>query len=351
TPGTIRDVLVLEGERVTKDQVLVQLYDEEQAIALRLAAAMLAEQEAKVAEMADELARKQKLVAGGAVSAAEVARLALRIEAMNASVNAAKAERDMKALILERTQVRAPRDGVVMARLASPGMAAGAMQDAQSLIELYDPASLQVRVDIPLTDAGLIAIGQPAEVQADVLPNRVFRGTVVRIVHQADIAKNTVQAKVLLLEPAPELKPEMLARVRIFARQAAGRSGGGPADGTGTNSAPGGTSDANDSPGTRQRVWASQAGLRRTGSQATAFVVTDLRDGVGIAQARTVALTGSEIDGWLEVREGLRAGDLLITTDSPTVQPGERVRVPDLAPARSSVTSNSMPKEASHANH
>ncbi len=361
TPGTVRDLLVLEGERVSRNQVLVQLYDEEQQIALQLAQAMADEQAAKLAEMNDELQRKQKLVAGGAVSAAEVARLGLRVNAMEASVRAAHAERDMKALVLERTKVRAPSDGVVMARLVSPGMAAGAMQDGKPLIELYDPASQQVRVDIPLADAGLVAIGQPAEIQVDVLPNRVFRGTVVRMVHLADIAKNTVQAKVLVTDPAPELKPEMLARVRIF--QGAGATNRNGAAGDAGNPATAGLA------ATRERVWAPGIGLRRAGaapqgsaspiasgdSSASAFVVVDLRDSVGLAEQRTVTLTGNELDGWFEIADGLRAGDLLITTDSASVQPGERVRIIGAAANRTPVVatrvSAATQQESPHANH
>ncbi len=317
TPGTVKDVLVLEGQKVSKDQVLVTLYDQEQVIALRLAEAALQEQVAKRAEMADELLRKRKLVESGAVSQAEVARLALRLDAMDAGTAAATAERDMKALILERTQVRAPSEGVVMTRLVSPGMTAGSMQDGKPLIELYNPAHMQVRADVPLADAGLVAIGQLAEIQVDVLPDRVFRGTVVRMVHLADIAKNTVQAKILITDPAPELKPEMLARVRIFPRA------GQTAEGAG---------GASDMAAGRRRLqlWAPAEGIQRGAGQsthATALVVIGLQDGRGIAERRELTLTGMERDGWLEVSTGLRAGDLLVDTRGAQPQAGDRVRV------------------------
>lgn len=348
TPGIVRDVLVLEGDTVRKGQVLAELHDEEQALALALAQAMLDEQEARRAEMADELGRKERLVASGAVSSAEVARLRLRIGALDAGIRGARAERDMKALALERTRVRAPRDGVVMARLASPGMVAGAMQDGKPLIELYDPASLQVRADVPLADAGLIAIGQPAEIQVDVLPDRVFRGTVVRIVHLADIAKNTVQAKVLLRETAPELKPDMLARVRIATGRAAAAGSAETAGAAGTADAPGSERGST----LRQRVWAPEAGLRRSGSAITAAVVTDLRDGAGTVEMRTLRLSGPERDGWHEVAEGLRPGDLLVTTSSPPVAAGQRVRVasgpPGIAAAEGATAAAGR---SSHGNH
>jgi len=213
--------------------------------------------------------------------------------------------------------VRAPADGVVMARLASPGMVAGDMREGAPLMELYDPASLQVRADVPLSDAGLIAIGQPAEVQVDVLPNRVFAGRVVRVVHQADIAKNTLQAKVLLLEPAPELRPEMLARVRILVGE------------TTAKMVPGTAGTAGTATRARQSVWMPEQAIHREGDAVRAVVVASLRDGVGVADVRDLRLSGAAVDGWVEVLDGLRAGDLLVTVDSGTPAPGQRVRVSD----------------------
>lgn len=337
-PGIVRSVLVLEGDAVAKDQMIAELYDEEATIALRLADAMLAETAAKREEMRDELARKSTLVAGGAVSAGEVARLKLRVGAMDAAVAAAEADRAMKALALERTKVRAPAAGVVMARLASPGMTAGGMQDAKPIVELYDPAQLQVRADVPLADAALLAVGCAAEIRLDVLPNRVFRGEVVRVVHQADIAKNTLQAKVRILDPVPQLRPEMLARVKIFAGSAG--AGAGPGAGAGATA---GAGSAITDVGGRQRIWASRACIDEESSPPRAMAVDALVDGRGVAQPREIALTGAQDGEWLEVSTGLRAGDLLVARVGGWPAPGERVRI--------SESWREAPEEGSRANH
>ena len=304
TPGIVKRVAILEGERVEAGQVLVELVDDEQRIALKLAEATLAEVRAKCREMEDELGRKAKLVESGAASAGEVARLRLRIEAMTAAEQAADAERLMKELSLNRTQVRAPIAGVVLARLAVPGMAAGSMQDGKALVELYDPTQLQVRADVPLADAGRIAIGDRAEIAVDVMPDRTFRGEVIRVVQQADIAKNTVQAKVRLLDPAPQLKPEMLARVKLFPQVA----------GEATAAASG-----------RSTIWVRADLVDATSVSPAVNVVAGLEDGRGTVERRPVTLAGAARDGWIAVTSGLRAGDLVIAGTSPT--PGARIRV------------------------
>lgn len=304
TSGIVRTVAVLEGEPVTAGQVLVELIDDEQRIALRLAEAQFAEVTAKQREMQDELKRKEPLVASGAASAGEVARLRIRIDAMKAAVEAADAERALRALTLERTKVRAPVTGVVLARSAVPGMVAGSMQDGKPLIEIYNPKELQVRADVPFTDAGRIMAGDRAEVMLDILPDRTFQGEVIRLTHQADIAKNTVQAKVRIIDPAQQLKPEMLARVKLYPRIL---SDSVAARVSGTTS------------------WILEECIDTSTTPPTVLVVEGLVDGRGIVKRRQIELAAATNAGWRSVKSGLRAGDLALR--NPNQAPAVETRV------------------------
>jgi RND family efflux transporter MFP subunit len=319
TPGVVRTVLVLEGERVEAGQVLVEMNDEEQRIGVRLADAALAETRAKRREMEDELSRKARLVDSGAASAGEVSRLKIRIDAMRAAEEGADAERAMRALILERTKVRAPIAGVVMARLAVPGMIGGGMQDGKPLIELYDPSQLQVRADVPLADAGRIAIGDRAEVTVDVLPDRTFRAEIIRVVHQADIAKNTVQAKVRIIDPDPALKPEMLARVKLFP-QVSGSGNGS------TSSSKDADPAANSNAG-QESFWVREDCVDTTSTPPSVLLIAGLEDGRGTIERRAIGSIGEAERGWRPVATGLRAGDMAVRAPLTAPKPGTRVRV------------------------
>ena len=319
TPGVVRTVLVLEGERVEAGQVLVEMNDEEQRIGVRLADAALAETRAKRREMEDELSRKARLVDSGAASAGEVSRLKIRIDAMRAAEEGADAERAMRALILERTKVRAPIAGVVMARLAVPGMIGGGMQDGKPLIELYDPSQLQVRADVPLADAGRIAIGDRAEVTVDVLPDRTFRAEIIRVVHQADIAKNTVQAKVRIIDPDPALKPEMLARVKLFP-QVSGSGNGS------TSSSKDADPAANSNAG-QESFWVREDCVDTSSTPPSVLLIAGLADGRGTIERRAIGSIGEAERGWRPVASGLRAGDMAVRAPLTAPTPGTRVRV------------------------
>jgi len=130
-----------------------------------------------------------------------------------------EAQVDQAKLRLKRMNIHAPIDGYVMRRFKSPGdkVMLGINSDYSShILHLYDPASLQVRVDVPLADASQIYIGQQCQAIIDVLPDQTFHGQVHRITHQADLQKNTLQIKVRLNDPSPLLRPEMLTRVRFL---------------------------------------------------------------------------------------------------------------------------------------
>lgn len=327
---------------------------------LAKADADIAVERAKLLELQDEFERKSKLTESQAVSEAAVARLRLRVDAQKATVDAtiarkaileaklrqaeadhraavqhkellieeqrdlalaeaavanaeaavllAEAVRDEAALQLERMEVRSPVNGIVLRRLASPGskLVRGGDEHAAHVIHVYDPANLQVRVDVPLADAAHVSIGQTAEVVVDVLPDRTFTATVTRVVHQADIQKNTVEVKVAIDNPSEQLKPEMLARVKFLAADS-------PSEGASS---------------TRQRVFAPRALLQRGGDGGdSVFVVADVVNRRGRVERRSITAGRRVIDGWIEIDAGLNVGDLMIADPSPDLEPGDRVRI------------------------
>ncbi|QNN24962.1 efflux RND transporter periplasmic adaptor subunit [Planctomycetales bacterium ZRK34] len=226
-----------------------------------------------------------------------------------ATVKQAQAALAEAKLRLQRTQVTSPVSGVVMTRVASPGdkvMLRGDMQHSAHIVHLYDPQQLQVRVDIPLADAAKVGLNQPATVIVDVLPDQTFRGVLTRLVHKASIEKNTIEVKVSITAPAPQLKPDMLARVKFHAASHA-------------------TDDSTAATQQQLRVFAPEDALQVDGSDYTAWVLHADGDG-HVARRRHVTLGSHRETGWVEVVEGLRPGDVLIT-DAAGLEEGQRVRI------------------------
>ena len=262
---------------------------------------------------------KAKLKRYEAELAAAERDMALRIEekqslaqgkAMLAEARALLAEAELKA---QRMEIRSPAAGVVMQRFAAPGlrmMLTSDQPDASYVAALYDPKKLQVRADVPLGDAAKIGVGQRAQVIVDVLPERVFAGRVTRLVHQADIGKNTIQVKVAIDDPVAQLKPEMLARVKFFAQPTAEHAAAN-------------TEERNEV--SVLRVFVPEQLVMKNGDGAAVWTV-DARSST--ATRKAITLGSITQDGWIETTSGLNPGDAVITT-TQDLDEGQRVRVLD----------------------
>lgn len=237
-----------------------------------------------------------------------------------AARDAAKVRVDEAQLRLDRMTIKSPIDGVVMARLVSPGSKLMLSMDnpySAHVIHLYEPTQLQVRVDVPLIDAAKVGLNQRAQIVVDVLPDQTFNGRVTRLVHLADIAKNTVQFKVAITDPSPLLKPDMLARVKFF-------SGNGDT----TDRRPS-TSASDGSP-----VAIKASAIVEQDDQRFVWWISPIDQRI---QQRVVTLGQPRADGTIVITSGLNPGDLVVNQPTAELQENQRVR---------SIEHNT--KEASH---
>lgn len=273
--GVIETVEVLEGQEVKKDEILATLISEDAQLALATAEqihrTLLSTRDAHVAaiesakeklkgvqsmaqaaqaqreEAADRFARldglpsgavpeqevvsarirvtrenSQQLAAASAASEAkaEIARLEIETRVREDEIRSAAIEVEKAKLALSRTVIKAPTAGRVLRLLAAPGQKK-MLQDndleSSTVAILYNPEKLQVRVDVPLADAAGLQIGQAAKIRCSLLPDKVFEGIVTRITGEADLQRNTLQAKVSITDPVDQLRPEMLCRVEFLA--------------------------------------------------------------------------------------------------------------------------------------
>ncbi len=291
--------LVTLRQRVAAQRAAVAALEAEKPLLEAKEARYIAEATAARRELELRVEEKRRLAA----AQAEVGRA-------RAMVAQRRAERDEAALELERMVIRAPIDGVVMARLKTPGdKVMLGMDDPHSshIVHLYDPSNIQVRVDVPLADAASVHVGQRCEVVVEVLPDETFVGEVTRVTHLADLQKNTLQVKVHVENPSPALRPEMLTRVKFL-----GDSGNG------AGSARSGRTGI-------ERVLVPADAVRDDGAASRVWVVRERRGDVGIVRALPVSIVGSR-EGWSIVEGGVRAGDLL-AVGGQRVADGETVRV------------------------
>src|SRR5574341_813018 len=308
-PGRILRLLVDEGDRVTRDQVVAELDSQEVEAQLGLARAELASARARLAEeqagvvMLRERIRTRIQETRATRERAARDQVAVK-EHQVAAARAAVAQREAQVRLADvqrwRMSIRSPIAGLVTRRLANEGEVVGlgggsTITLGGPLFTLVDLDRLYVRATIDEFDARQIRLDQEVRVTLEALPGRTLRGHVYKISSAVSGERQearTFNIRVALEEGKGFLKPGMSADVEVIVAR-------------------------------RQNALflPSQAILEREGKRW----VYRIADG----RARLVAVKVGE-NNWqsTEILEGLGEGDQVnVNLDVPGMSEGVKVRV------------------------
>jgi HlyD family secretion protein len=113
---------------------------------------------------------------------------------------------------LAATVIRAPADGVLIARSVEPGDVA---QPGKELMLLAPAGETQIVVNIDERNLGKLAIGQKAFASTDAFPGEVFAAELFYLNPGVDAVRGTVQAKLRVPNPPAYVRQDMSVSVDI----------------------------------------------------------------------------------------------------------------------------------------
>ena len=211
TTGTIAAMLVEEGDKVKKGQVLFRLEQSQQSLAVKQAQAGL--NSAKVAQNSAEtdLNRTKALYDNGSVAPAVYDQMKARFDAAEAAVEQAKAALARARQSIVDTTVRSPISGVISARLSSTGETVTLMPPSVVLI-VQDISKLEVRGRVPETMLKRLKPGSEIEVRFPSV-DVTRRVAIERINPSVDPRTRTVEVVGLLPNKDGSLKAGMLTEM------------------------------------------------------------------------------------------------------------------------------------------
>jgi len=267
-----------DGQRVRRGQVLIQLDD-------ALQAAQLQQAEAQAGIARTQLQRNRELLAQNFVSASVVDQAQAALQVADAQVALSRAQ-------LGRMQVLAPFDGVAGIRNVNLGEY---VKDGAELVSVEDASSMWVDFRLPERYVPSLRLGQPVELSLDALPGRSFTAKVEALDTQLDTGGRAMLVRARLDKPGNELRSGLFARVRVvFATRA-------------------------------QALAVPEEALVPLGGKQYLF---KLVDGAGGKQAqRLEARLGLRVPGKVEVLDGFKAGDWVVTAGQSRLTRGENPAV------------------------
>ncbi len=332
--GRVKSIPVAEGEKVMRGQLLIQLdnqdelasiaqaettIDQAQAklrqqreVALPAAIQGLKKADADVRQLQNQFERiadlkKRNFVSqmqldearrnlDVALSQKQTAALQVQTNQINggdsvltlAGVAQARANLIMLRVKLEQDAIRAPSDGVLIARNIEPG---DIVQPGASLMTLAVSGEIQIEIQLDEKNLAKLALGQKALGSADAFPDKQFEAVVNYINPGIDATRGSVEVKLRIIKPPDYLRQDMTVSVDIeTARKAAALV-------VPTEAVRDVTSDA---------PWVMVVGNKRT-----------------VHQPVRIGLRG---DNQIEILSGLKVNEPVILSSMGTISVDQRVR-------------------------
>ena len=270
--GRITSILIREGQAVAQGAGLFVVDDAE--LKAQVARAQADRDLAK-----QDLERTKALAADNASSAAD-------LERAEASARGAEAQLELLQIRLDRTTVRAPFGGVVGRRYVSRG---DYVNSNTRLAALQTVHPQRVAFSVPERFASQLRTGQTVKFNVAALPGREFTGTVDFVDPIVQLPARTILIKAVVPNPRRELLAGMFAEARLA-----------------TEVRP-------------NAVIVPEDGVVAMQGSTLAWVVKD-----GKAEMRQVVL-GVRRPGWVEVRSGVAAGEMVIVGGQQKIGPGSPV--------------------------
>jgi HlyD family secretion protein len=216
--GTISAVHADYNSRVRRGQVLCQLDPSSFRARAVQAQAAVAKSDAAVKDARRVLERARELKAGSYISQAEVDAAEVALDQRNAEQRQARAQLEVSEVDLKNTTIRAPIDGIVIARSVDLGQTVAASLQAPKLFVIANNLSeMQVETRIDEADIGRIHPGLGVRFTVDAFPDREFEGRVAQVRLEPIVEQGVVTYTTVIRTKNPELRlrPGMTANVSV----------------------------------------------------------------------------------------------------------------------------------------
>ena len=314
--GKVTEILVEEGMKVEKGQIVARLDDSNYRVGLRTAEAQLESAKRNLAETMpmlkfaeQELGRLEGMASSRAISRsdlekaqAEVAGQRAKLERQKAEITVAERQVEDWQQQIDDTIIRAPFAGVVTTKDSQPGemispMSAGGGFTRTGICTLVDMASLEIEIDVSESFINRVHAGQPVEATLDAYPDLKIPCKVIAIIPTADRQKATVKVRVAFEKLDPRILPEMGVKVAFQ------------------------SDETQATASSRESVIVPKDAVVKDGSRDIAWVVRD-----GKSERRAVTATPSGSDD-MAVAAGLSAGETVILNPPSSLADGAAVKI------------------------
>ncbi len=261
------------GDSVRAGQVLISLQT-------GIDSGNLAVAQAQVKDADRQFIRGEQLAKEKLVSASQLDTLRSNRDAARARVQSAQATLSDRAIV-------APFSGVLGLRQVSLGQLISA---GTVITTLDDVSKIKVDFSLPEVQMASLKVNLAIEARSDAYPDRVFTGRVISVDSRVDVGSRSVAAQAEIDNPDNTLRPGMLLEINVLQSQ-------------------------------RSALVIPELALQQIGSESFVYRVT--LDGNA---EKAIVKPGSRSFGFVEIAQGLKAGDRIVVEGTSKLRPGQSVK-------------------------
>lgn len=319
-PGRVQEILVEEGVRVKKGDLLAILEHDDVDAQLASRRAMTLRAEADLLEAQADLDEKQRkarrtdrLAQRSTISVEEKDTNDSAVRKAEAKLVSLKATIELQQQMLNETKItrenmfiRAPFDGTIVKKeaelgemITGGGMGSGLSIGRSTIATLANLSRMDVETDVSENLLSRLAIGQPAEISVAAVPTKRYRGRLRQIIPISDRGRGTVKVMVEFVEPDEQLFPELVATVHFLPDKALKAPDAG-----------------------RSYLFVNKAAIIEEEGRSFVFTI-DAKKNVHKTPVEVVVTN----DDLARVERGVRAGEAVILSPPKTLKDGEAVKV------------------------
>jgi RND family efflux transporter MFP subunit len=233
--GYISKIHVDKGDLIKANQVLVEIDHTDYQLAVNRAKANLSaaradvsRQDAAIRNAKLTLERTGTLLKQEFISQQDLDNAQANYDMAVAQLDSLRAQVSQLQVALQQAEanlaysyIRSPFAGYVSVRNLDAGAfvsgsTASTSTMSRGILVLQDITTLRVLLDVVEKDVPLVKIGQRAELRVEAYPDRLFTGSLTRIVHALDRNTRTMTVEVDLSNADRTLKGGMFARVELI---------------------------------------------------------------------------------------------------------------------------------------
>ncbi len=290
--GTLKKILVNEGQAVKKGQIIAELDAPLYNIQVQEAKYALSDAIIQYQNAKNYYERIKKLHAAGGISDNDLDNAKTKMESSNVQIQIAQEKLNYMSHRSGYERIYAPTDGIILSKAVSEQQY---LSPGATVVQFQGNSDVEAFIFVSQNYINKINRGQKAKVKVDAIKNMIF-DAYVKEISETSLEQLSYRVKLKINNQSPMLKDGMSASA-VFEIE----------------------------PKDKTQIYIPINSIIKEGNNDIVFTIINRKEGFGEIK-KNIITTGELNNEKISVKSGLNSGDYLVTRGVSEVQEGQKVK-------------------------